>query len=178
MREDCSCWYTGARGYLAGPSCGSPLVDTLGKRMALTVCKMAGATASGATRMCLQTTGSHVAVLVDSESRGGLQLLAVGKAVTSEVCDTAEECGAAARGNLLSVMRSKRVLAAGVVLSVLPLVDALLSVTWTLRGTCRMQKRQLSAQGGGAIAAGGAACYWTAGDADARWGPGRGHWAS
>ena len=44
---------------------------------------------------------------------GAPQLLAVGKAFT------AEKCGAAARGMLLRVMRSKRVLAAAVVLSVL-----------------------------------------------------------
>ena len=89
------------------------MVDTLGIRMALAVCKMAEATASGATRMCFQTTGSHVAILADSDSRRGPQLLAVGKAFT------AEKCGAAARGMLLRVMRSKRVLAAAVVLSVL-----------------------------------------------------------
>ena len=95
-------------------------MDTLGKRMALAVCKMAGAAASGATRMCFQTTGSHVVILADSDCRGGPRLLAEGKAFTSEMYDAAEKCGAAARGILLRVMRSKRVLAAGVVLSVLP----------------------------------------------------------
>ena len=95
------------------------MVDTLGIRMALAVCKMAEATASGVTRMCFQTTGSHVAILADSDSRRGPQLLAVGKAFTAEKCGAADTYGAAARGMLLRVMRSKRVLAAAVVQSVL-----------------------------------------------------------
>ncbi len=52
----------------------------------------------------------------------------MGKAFTSEMCGAAEKCDAAARGILPRVMRSKRVLAAADLLSVLP-VGAALSLT-------------------------------------------------